>query len=283
MMLLDGKKAANELKATLIEDIKKYYKGRNPKLAILISTKDSGSLSYLKGRQRLANEIGVGVEVFDCESYNQDQMIDLVVRLSNDNNVDGIMIDRPLGNTIDEDVVFSYLDYKKDIDGCTLHNLGLLYQGYKCHVGATARAIVELLKYYKIPLDGENIAVIGRSRNVGKPLFLLLNNEDATVTLCHSKTKNLPDICKNKDIVIVAIGQKEFIDEKYFNPNSIVIDVGIHYDENGKMVGDIKRSVKEFVRAISPVPGGVGPLTNIALMQNLIDSYRGDTIGGTKE
>ncbi|HHU29041.1 TPA: bifunctional 5,10-methylenetetrahydrofolate dehydrogenase/5,10-methenyltetrahydrofolate cyclohydrolase [bacterium] len=281
MFLLDGKKAANELKAKLIEDIKKYNKGRNPKLAILISAKDSGSISYLKGRQKLASEIGIDVDVYDCEHFNQDEMVELVDRLSNDNSVDGIMIDRPLGNNIDEEVVFAHLNYKKDIDGCTLHNLGLLYQGRKCHVGATARAVLELLKYYKIPLDGENIAVLGRSRNVGKPLFLLLNNEDATVTLCHSKTKHLPDICKTKDIVIVAIGKKELIDEKYFNPNSVVIDVGIHYDEDGKMVGDVKRSVKEYVKAISPVPGGVGPLTNIALMQNLLENYRGDDIGGT--
>ena len=282
-MLLDGRKAASELKQSLIEQIKNTNKGRKPKMAILVSAKDDGSISYLKGRQKLANEIGVDVEVYDCEHYDQAKMIALVKELSNDNTIDGIMIDRPLGNNIDEEEVFNHLNYNKDIDGCTLHNLGLLYQGAKCHVGATARAVVELLKFYNIKMEGENIAVIGRSRNVGKPLFLLLNIENATVTLCHSRTKDLPNICKQKDIVIVAIGQKEFIDEKYFNPNAVVVDVGIHYDENGKMVGDVKRSVKEYVKAMSPVPGGVGPLTNIALMQNLIDSYRGESYGGVKK
>ena len=153
MFLLDGKKAANELKAKLIEDIKKYNKGRNPKLAILISAKDSGSISYLKGRQKLASELGIDVDVYDCEHFNQDEMVELVDRLSNDNSVDGIMIDRPLGNTIDESRLCSF-KIIKDNDGCTLHNLGLLYQGRKCHVGATARAVLNYLNTAK-SLDGE--------------------------------------------------------------------------------------------------------------------------------
>jgi methylenetetrahydrofolate dehydrogenase (NADP+)/methenyltetrahydrofolate cyclohydrolase len=273
-MLLDGKVAAASLKDSLKLAIEQANKNRPPKLAILVSNHDDGSVAYLKGRQKLAASINVEIEVFDCQNYSETEIISLLDQLSADTNIDGIMVDRPLNKGINEDAIFAHLATSKDVDGCTLLSSGLLFQAQSGHVSATSRAVMELLKFYQIDLKGKNVAVLGRSKNVGKPLGLLLLNQDATVTLCHSKSKDLAKICQAQDIVIVAIGKKEFIDESYFNPNSIVVDVGIHYDENGKMVGDVKQSVYTYVKAISPVPGGVGPLTNIALMQNLIDSYK---------
>ena len=180
------------------------------------------------------------------------------------------MIDRPFPKHVDEAKVFAALDPKKDVDGCTIQNAGLLFQNKRCLVPSTAKAVLELMKYYEIPLQGKRVVVVGRSKTVGAPVAQLLINQNATVTTCHSRTVDLPNECKKAEVLVVAIGKREFITQEYLNKDCVVVDVGIHYDEEGKMCGDVARSTYTYLETYSPVPKGVGPLTNIALMQNLL-------------
>ena len=270
-MVLDGKIAAENLLLEIKEKVEKYQElGQKLKLCVLQLVNDDASKSYLKGRMKMCEKVGVDLDVYDCSSYTEDEVIELVSRLNNDDSVTGIMIDRPFPKHVDEAKVFAALDPKKDVDGCTIQNAGLLFQNKKCLVPSTAKAVLELMKYYDIPLQGKRVVVVGRSKTVGAPVAQLLINQNATVTTCHSRTIDLPKECKKAEILVVAIGKREFITQEYLNKDCVVIDVGIHYDDEGKMCGDVSRATYSFLEIYSPVPRGVGPLTNIALMQNLL-------------
>ena len=270
-MVLDGKIAAENLLLEIKEKVEKYQElGQKLKLCVLQLVNDDASKSYLKGRMKMCEKVGVDLDVYDCSSYTEDEVIELVSRLNNDNSVTGIMIDRPFPKHVDEAKVFASLDPKKDVDGCTIQNAGLLFQNKKCLVPSTAKAVLELIKYYDIPLQGKRVVVVGRSKTVGAPVAQLLINQNATVTTCHSRTIDLPKECKKAEILVVAIGKREFITQEYLNKDCVVVDVGIHYDDEGKMCGDVSRATYSFLETYSPVPRGVGPLTNIALMQNLL-------------
>ena len=270
-MVLDGKIAAENLLLEIKEKVEKYQElGQKLKLCVLQLVNDDASKSYLKGRMKMCEKVSVDLDVYDCSSYTEDEVIELVSRLNNDNSVTGIMIDRPFPKHVDEAKVFASLDPKKDVDGCTIQNAGLLFQNKKCLVPSTAKAVLELIKYYDIPLQGKRVVVVGRSKTVGAPVAQLLINQNATVTTCHSRTIDLPKECKKAEILVVAIGKREFITQEYLNKDCVVVDVGIHYDDEGKMCGDVSRATYSFLETYSPVPRGVGPLTNIALMQNLL-------------
>ena len=270
-MVLDGKIAAENLLLEIKEKVEKYQElGQKLKLCVLQLVNDDASKSYLKGRMKMCEKVGVDLDVYDCSSCSEDEVIELVLRLNKDNSVTGIMIDRPFPKHIDEAKVFASLDPKKDVDGCTIQNAGLLFQNKKCLVPSTAKAVLELMKYYSIPLQGKRIVVVGRSKTVGAPVAQLLINQNATVTTCHSRTVDLPSECKKAEVLVVAIGKREFITQEYLNKDCVVVDVGIHYDEQGKMCGDVSRETYDFLETYSPVPRGVGPLTNVALMQNLL-------------
>ena len=270
-MILDGKVAAETLLIDIKTKIEKYLEnGQKLKLVVIQLVNDDASKSYLKGRMKMCEKVGVDLEVYDCSSYSEEQLIDLISRLNKDDFVTGIMIDRPFPKHIDEAKVFAELDPKKDVDGCTIQNAGLLFQNKKSLVPSTAKAVLELMKFYNIPLQGKRVVVVGRSKTVGAPVAQLLINQNATVTTCHSRTVDLPNECKKAEVLVVAIGKREFITIDYLNKDCVVVDVGIHYDEEGKMCGDVSRATYSFLETYSPVPRGVGPLTNIALMQNLL-------------
>ena len=270
-MVLDGKVAAENLLLEIKEKVEKYQElGEKLKLCVLQLVNDDASKSYLKGRMKMCEKLGVDLDVYDCSSCSEDEVVELVLRLNKDDSVTGIMIDRPFPKHIDEAKVFASLDPKKDVDGCTIQNAGLLFQNKKCLVPSTAKAVLELMKYYSIPLQGKRVVVVGRSKTVGAPVAQLLINQNATVTTCHSRTVDLPSECKKAEVLVVAIGKREFITQEYLNKDCVVVDVGIHYDEEGKMCGDVARSTYSYLETYSPVPKGVGPLTNIALMQNLL-------------
>ena len=271
MNKLDGKALAlikeNELRNKL------NHLPRKLTLAIILLSNDEASLSYLKGRKKLAEKMNFNIEVITFETLTKEILINKIQELNHNPLIDGIMIDRPYPSNIKENEIVDYIDYKKDVDGITTLNQGLLNQNRPCLLPPTAASSFELIKYYTQNVEGKKALVIGRSSSVGRPLAQILLNHNATVTIAHSKTKNLNQLTKENEIVCVAIGRKEMIDETYLKENHIIIDVGIHVNEEGKLVGDVKESAKELVSFASPVPGGVGPLTNLLLLENLIKSY----------
>ena len=271
MIKLDGKSLAKIKEETLKEKINNI--SRKLTLAVILLSNDDASLSYLKGRQKLCEGLNVNIEVITFNELTKENLIDKIIELNENPLIDGIMIDRPYPNNIKESEVVDYIDYRKDVDGVTTMNQGRLAANLNCLVPPTAESSFELIKYYTGAVEGKKALVIGRSSSVGRPLAQLLLNANATVTIAHSRTKNLKELAKENEIVCIAIGRKEMINEDYLNENQILVDVGIHYNEQGKLVGDVLESSKEMVRYATPVPGGVGPLTNYMLLENLIKSY----------
>ena len=271
MNKLDGKLLAKikeeELKVKLNELPRKLT------LAIILLSNDDASLSYLKGRQKLAEKMNFNIEVITFNELTKDNLINKIKELNDNPLIDGIMIDRPYPSHIKESEVVDYIDYRKDVDGITTLNQGRLVANLDCLVPPTSKSSFDLITYFTGPVEGKKALVIGRSSSVGRPLAQLLLNANATVTIAHSRTKNLKELTKENEIVCVAIGKKEMIDDEYLKEGQIVIDVGIHVNEECKLVGDVKESSKEIVSYASPVPGGVGTLTNIELLENLIKSY----------
>ncbi|MCK9198804.1 MAG: bifunctional 5,10-methylenetetrahydrofolate dehydrogenase/5,10-methenyltetrahydrofolate cyclohydrolase [Bacilli bacterium] len=270
--ILDGKKLSIILKEELKEKFSRIK--TQLKLAIIMPICDDASIAYLNSRERLCKEFGIELLVHKFDgSETTKELVDLVKKLNIDDSIQGIMIDRPFPKQVNEDKVYEVLDYRKDIDGCSLISCGKLFQNQNCLVSSTAVGVMTLIKHYNINLVGKNVVIVNRSKIVGIPLMHLLLKENSTVTICHSKTQDLASICSKADIVITAIGKAKYFTKKYVNPNTIIIDVGINYDENNKMCGDVDQEVYEIVDSYSPVPGGVGPVTNIALLLNLLKTF----------
>ncbi|MCI5745191.1 MAG: bifunctional 5,10-methylenetetrahydrofolate dehydrogenase/5,10-methenyltetrahydrofolate cyclohydrolase [Erysipelotrichaceae bacterium] len=269
---LDGKVASLNIK----EQLKKEFLSLDRKACLaIIHFNDLASASYLKGRIKLAEELNVEIkEIAIKEDSRQEEIISLIKSLNDDKSVDGIMIDRPLPKKYDENYVLSFINEKKDVDGYTYNNLGRLLTNSACYPSATPKAAIRLLEYYNIDVSSKDVLVIGRSVNVGKPLALMLLNKNATVTIAHSKTKNIKEKCQKADIIFLAVGKANFLKSEDVNENSIIIDIGINYDENNKLVGDASKLCYEIVKMYSPVPGGVGVMTNIVLMENLLMAYK---------
>ena len=276
MKRLDGKEVANFLKENSIKTIEELKSnGISLTLAVVLPTNDPSSLSYLKGRMKMAENVGINLKPITFEETpSQDKIVETIISLNNDPSITGIMVDRPFPKGVDEKIINNSIDPKKDVDGVTSLNAGLLAQGLPSLVPPTAFACIKVLNYYNIDLSGVNAVVVGRSASVGRPLAQLLVNSNATVTVCHSKTKNLQEVTKKAEVLCVAIGRKEMIDESYLSNDQILIDVGIHYNELGKLCGDIKESSKEQALMATPVPGGIGSITNYTLLENLILAHK---------
>lgn len=272
MMRLDGKIASLDIK----EKLKKEFGSlKRPASLSIIHYSDPASESYLKGRIKIANELGVKVDVYNIDdSKNTNDLVELIQTLNKNVNVDGIMVDRPLPKQFDEFKILSSINNEKDVDGYTPINLGNLVSNKECNISCTPGAAVRLLEYYNVDLQGKDVLVIGRSVNVGKPLALLLLNKNATVTIAHSKTSNLKEKCKKYDIIFLALGKANFLTANDVNENTIIVDIGINYDENGKLCGDANKECYDVVKAYTPVPGGVGVMTNIVLMENLLKAAK---------
>ena len=275
-MIINGKEVAANFKEQLKNKVAEF-KSNNlvPKLAIIQLVNDEPSMLYFRGRKRIADELGIEIERFAFdENSSQQTIVDLISKLNKDDKIWGIMIDRPVPKCFDEDLLCNLIDAKKDVDGCSSLSAGLLMQGKDCLVPSTAQAVIDLLKFYNFELVGANVTIVGRSKTVGKPAALLFMNENATVTLCHSKTKDVKESCKNADIIVAAVGKKDFITNEFVSEKSVIIDVGINVDENGKTCGDVAKSVYELVDSYSPVPGGVGPLTSVEIFMNLLKTRK---------
>lgn len=279
MTILDGKQTALKISEKIQKEVQEYLNlgKRVPQLDILLVGSDFGSQKYVEMKSKKAQELGIQCNIHNFEeSVQESELIQLIEELNQDINVDGVMVQLPLPKHIEESNILEKISPFKDVDGLTSVNLGKLFKNDPSGIApATAKGILELLKEYSIEIDGKTAVVIGRSDIVGLPTAALLQNENATVTVCHSHTQNLKEITKQADILVVGIGKAEYIDMEYVKEGSVVIDVGTNKDGEGKLVGDVNfESVKDTVSYITPVPGGVGPMTIVCLLSNLIDAYK---------
>lgn len=273
MELIDGKKISAEIKDECKEKALRLIRsGKEPCLAVILVGNDPASSIYVNNKKKACEYCNIKSLSYELdENTTEKELLDLIEKLNNDPSVDGILVQLPLPKHIDEDKVIAAIDPLKDVDGFHIKNVGALCIGKPVLVSCTPAGVIELLKRSNVEISGKRCVVVGRSNIVGKPMALLMLSENATVTICHSRTKDLEAVCKEADILIVAIGKPRFIDSKYVKDGAVVIDVGIHRDENNKICGDVNfDDVKEKVSKITPVPGGVGPMTIAMLMSNVI-------------
>ncbi len=273
--IIDGKKISAEIKEELKEQTAQLKEaGIEGTLAVIQVGNDPASGVYVRNKKKACEYIGIHSRAYELpESTTQKELLKLISDLNADEAVNGILVQLPVPPHIDEKTVINAISPKKDVDGFHPESVGSLTIGQPGFVSCTPAGIIELFKRSKVEMDGKNCVIVGRSNIVGKPMALLMLRENATVTVTHSHTKNLKEICSQADILIVAIGKKEFITGDYIKPGAVVIDVGIHRDENNKLSGDVKYDEAEpKASMITPVPGGVGPMTIAMLMRNCVEA-----------
>lgn len=269
--ILSGKTVAIDIKGQIknyTEELK--ASGKSLKISSILVGDDGGSVYYQNFQEKLANNLGIDFEKIKLdESISEENLKLKIEELNKDDSVNGIMLLLPLPKHIDERAVTNLIDADKDLDCLSEVSVGRFYKGEKCFMPCTPNSVITLLKAYNIEIEGKEVVIIGRSNIVGKPLFQMFLNENATVTLCHSRTKNLKEVCKRADILVVAIGRANFIDSSYVREGAVVIDVGTS-EVNGKITGDVNfDDVYEKASLITPVPGGVGSLTTTLLLKNV--------------
>lgn len=275
--ILDGKKLSKKIKNQLkveVEELKKN--GIIPKLAVIMVGNDPASSVYVKNKSKACEKIGIEFEEYLLnENIEQKELLDLIDKLNNDSNITGILLQAPIPKHLDINEAFEKISAKKDVDGFNPINVGRLSIGVNSYISCTPLGIMKLLEEYNIELKGKNAIVIGRSNIVGKPMVQCLLSKDATVTICHSKTQNLEEITRKADIIICAIGKPCFLKADMVRDGAVVIDVGINRLDDGSILGDVDfNGVKEKASYITPVPGGVGPMTIAMLMNNVVQSAK---------
>ncbi|WP_300258686.1 bifunctional methylenetetrahydrofolate dehydrogenase/methenyltetrahydrofolate cyclohydrolase [Clostridium sp.] len=269
--ILSGKTVAIDIKGQIKSYTEKLKaSGKSLKISSILVGDDGGSVYYQNFQEKLANNLGIDFEKIKLdESISEENLKLKIEELNKDDSVNGIMLLLPLPKHIDEREVTNLIDVDKDLDCLSDVSVGRFYKGEKCFMPCTPNSVITLLKAYNIEIEGKEVVIIGRSNIVGKPLFQMFLNENATVTVCHSRTKNLKEVCKRADILVVAIGRANFIDSSYVREGAVVIDVGTS-EVNGKITGDVNfDDVYEKVSLITPVPGGVGSLTTTLLLKNV--------------
>lgn len=276
MQIIDGKKCALDLETSLKAKIEKLKETgqRLPMLAVILVGEDPASMSYVGGKEKACTRVGILSRVFRMSAeVSEAEVIQVVQTLNRDPEVDGILVQLPLPKHINSSRVIATLDPEKDVDGLHPVNVARLYDKQPGFVPCTPKGIMTLLKTYGVTLQGKKAVVLGRSALVGRPIAQLLLNQNATVTVCHSKTVDIPHHSKDADIVVVAIGKAKFLTADYVSQNQVIIDVGITRVE-GKLVGDVDyEAVKDTADLITPVPGGVGPMTIASLLENTLEAY----------
>ena len=275
--IINGKEVALKFK----EEIKAFVNKRKeeglqvPTIASILVGNDGGSIYYMASQEKVATSLGVGfLKVTLSEECSNEDVISEIHKLNEDDSVQGIILQLPLPKNFDEKKIIKEISTKKDIDCLTFESQGKLYMGEPGFIPCTPNSVVNLIKSLDIDISGKNVVVLGRSNIVGKPVAQLLLNENATVTICHSKTKKLRDVCKSADILVVAIGKAKFIDESYIKKDAVVIDVGTSSFE-GKITGDVDfDKVIDKCGFLTPVPGGVGALTTTLLIKNVCEALK---------
>ncbi len=271
MTLIDGKKVAEKCKKNIEERIKRL--NRTPGFAVIRIGEDEASKIYVRLKHKMSEELGINFTEYHLEeNITQEDLISLIRKLNADDEVDGILLQSPIPYHLNILEAFQTIAPEKDVDGFSPINVGKLVQRQECFAACTPTGVMTMLKEYNIPIEGKHAVVVGRSNIVGRPMAELLLNANATVTICHSKTQNLADIVKTADILVVAIGKPKFITADMIKEGAVVVDVGINrIPDSKKIVGDVDfENVKEKCSYITPVPGGVGPMTIMTLMDNVV-------------
>ena len=277
MEIINGKELAKKIREELKEEVTELKKeGINPKLAVIMVGNDKASATYVRNKSRACDEIGIEFEEFLLEdTITQKELIDLIKELDNRKDINGILLQSPIPENLDIREAFNTIDSTKDVDGFNPINVGKLSIGEDSFISCTPLGVTKMLEAYNIPVEGKRAVIIGRSNIVGKPLIQCMLNKNATVTVCHSRTKNLGEITKQADILIAAIGKPKFVTEDMVKDGAVVIDVGINRNEEGKLVGDVDfENVSKKASYITPVPGGVGPMTVAMLMNNVVKAAK---------
>ncbi|ASW49248.2 TPA: bifunctional methylenetetrahydrofolate dehydrogenase/methenyltetrahydrofolate cyclohydrolase [Streptococcus suis] len=276
MTVIDGKALGVKMQAALAEKTArlKAEKGLVPGLVVILVGENPASQVYVRNKERSALAAGFKSEVVRVpDTISESDLLDLIERYNQDDEWHGILVQLPLPAHISEEKVLLAIDPDKDVDGFHPTNMGKFWSGHPVMIPSTPAGIMEMFKEYQIELEGKSALVIGRSNIVGKPMAQLLLDANATVTIAHSRTKNLPELARQADILVVAIGRGHFVTKEFVKPGAVVIDVGMNRDENGKLIGDVKYDeVSEVASYITPVPGGVGPMTITMLMEQTYEA-----------
>lgn len=278
MTILDGKALARKTKdevAEVVKGLKEKY-GRVPHLAVILVGEDPASVSYVTGKGKDCVEVGFrNSTIKRPDTISQAELLELIDTLNKDPETDGILVQLPLPKHIDEAAVIAAIDPKKDVDGFHPANVAALWQKQPCLLPCTPKGVIKMLDEAGIPIEGKRAVVIGRSNIVGLPVSKMLLDRNATVTICHSRTRNLAEITRQADILVVAIGKPKFVTEDMVSDGTVVIDVGVNRDpETGKLCGDVDyAAVAPKASAITPVPGGCGPMTRACLMENTLECF----------
>lgn len=270
-MIIDGKKISLDIKNEVKQQVEKLNP-LQPALAVILVGDNPASAVYVKNKKIACGYVGIRSEAFELpQQTSENELLNLIDRLNKDKTINGILVQLPLPKHIDEEKILLAISPDKDVDGFHPYNVGSMMIGKDTFLPCTPAGIIQLLKRSNVEIQGKNCVVIGRSNIVGKPVSQLLLNENGTVTICHSKTKNLAEICKRADILVVAIGKAKFVTANMISKGVVIIDVGMNRDENGKLCGDVDfDACKDIAAAITPVPGGVGPMTIAMLMKNCL-------------
>lgn len=271
---IDGKALAAKVKAQTAEAAKSLY--RRPGLAVILVGNDPASRVYVTGKEKDCAECGfLSFEHALPEDTTQETLLDLIQELNRDPQVDGILCQLPLPGHLDEEAVLNAIARDKDVDCFHPYNVGRLMIGDPVFLPCTPAGVMEMLREYGIPVRGRRCVVLGRSNIVGKPMAMLLLHQNGTVTICHSRTKDLPEVTRQADILVSAVGKSRFVTADMVKPGAVVIDVGMNRDENGKLCGDVDFAAVEPVASyITPVPGGVGPMTIAMLLKNTVTAAK---------
>lgn len=275
--LIDGKQISKQIKDELKEEVKNLAAaGRNACLAVVQVGDDPASSVYVNNKKKACAYIGIESRSYELpDTTTEEELVALVEELNSDDGVNGILVQLPLPSHIDEDRIIRTISPDKDVDGFHPVSVGRLWIGEKGFLSCTPAGIIQLLKRSGITIEGKECVIVGRSNIVGKPMAALLLRENGTVTVTHSRTKNLKEVTRRADILIVAIGKRQFITADYVKDGAVVIDVGMHRDENNHLCGDVDfADVEPHTSAITPVPGGVGPMTIAMLMNNCVETIR---------
>lgn len=277
-MIINGKEISLKVKDQIKNEVTRIKENneRVPTLAVVLVGNNPASMVYVRNKEKACEYVGYGSIKIDLpETTTQEELIAEIEKLNNDDSVDGILVQLPLPEHIDENLIIETIDASKDVDGFHPKNIASLFLGNYSLVPCTPFGMMVMLEEIGYDLEGKEVVVVGRSNIVGKPVALLALSKSATVTIAHSRTKNLKEVCQKADVLIAAVGRPKMFDDSYIKEGAIVLDVGINRDENNKLCGDVDFELcKDKAAAITPVPGGVGPMTIAMLLHNTLIAYK---------
>ena len=276
--IISGKVVSEKLRLELKDSISKFIleSGHTPGLAVVLVGDNPASQVYVRNKHKACLEVGINsYEINLPTETTEEKLLSVIDELNSDSRVDGILVQLPLPKHIDEERVINRIDPQKDVDAFSPSNVGRIMIGNYTFLPCTPAGVMELLKHYNIAIEGKNCVVVGRSNIVGKPMAMLLLEKNGTVTVCHSRTQNIVEICRSADIIVVAVGRAGFLTADMVKPGAVVIDVGINRGDDGKLCGDVAfDEVEKVASYITPVPGGVGPMTITMLLKNTLSAAK---------